>query len=173
VLARTIRKNYALCGGKTAFLQKSSRYSGALPLRLSGSRRVRNINGKLRSTYETCMDNPTRLAKYAIFQLEYPTSLQRLDPRPQRATLVACLSMTSTICRSSSAGLRILRWGVFDLTGPDYRKCRQEAFKTQSSHNSHHHLIIQKMKQENQQGSMLFDIDLLFASFIIYLITII
>jgi hypothetical protein len=70
----------------------------------------------------------TQLAKSAIFQLEYPTSLRRpiLDPNEQ---LAACLPMTSTICRSSSAGLRRLRGGVFDLTGPDYRKCRQGTFK--------------------------------------------
>ena len=82
------------------------------------------------------------------------------DPRPQRATLVACLSMTSTICRSSSAGLRSLRWGVFDLTGSNYRKCHQGAVKTQSSRNLHHHLIIQKMKQGSEQSQMLFDIGL-------------
>ena len=107
------------------------------------------------------MDNRHMVSQIRHIPAKISDLTSAADPRPQRATLIAWLSMTSTICRSSSAGLRILREGVFDLTRSGYRKCHQETFKTQSTRNLHYHLIIQKMKQENQQGSMLFDMGLL------------
>ena len=68
--------------------------------------------------------------------------ISSLDSRPQQATLTAWLSMTSTICCSSSVGLCTLWLAFFDLIGPSYRKCHQKNFKTQSSGNSDLWLII-------------------------------
>ena len=58
-----------------------------------------NNNG---NTYETFSDTASQVRHIPARISDFTSAA---GPRPQRATLAACLSMTSTICRSSSAGL--------------------------------------------------------------------
>ena len=90
--------------------------------------RIRGISNK-NYTYKISMDHCDTVHQICHIPARISDFTSSLDPRPQWATLTTWLSITSTICCLSSAGLCTFMY--FNLKEPGHRKHHQKTFKTQ------------------------------------------